>query len=277
MRKKSAAKQPYVISGGIAGRERLRLLSDVMGTRTRALLGEVQFPPGSICLDVGCGGGDVTFDLSRITGPTGRVLAVDIDEVKLEIARKEASQQGISNATFELHDLNSWEPAEEFDVVYARFILTHLASPASLVKLMRRHIRPGGVMIVEDIDFRGHFAEPECPALRTYVELYTQTVHERGGDPQIGPCLPGLLRQAGFINIQLKLHHPVALEGGIKLLTCVTLENISEAALIDNLISEASLRAIREELYAFARNPDTVMGGPRVFQAWGYAGISADT
>jgi hypothetical protein len=57
--------------------------------------------------------------------------------------------------------------------------------------------------------------------------------------------------------------------GGIKLLICVTLENITEAVLADGLATEAELRETIQELYEFAQDPHTIMGGPRVFQAWG--------
>lgn len=261
--------QQYVIRGGVPGRERLRLLSDVMGPSTRDLIATVGIRDGAACLDVGCGGGDVAFELARTTGPTGRVVGVDLDETQLEIARREGEQHGLSNLTFERRDVTRWEPAEPFDVVYARFLLTHLTDPASLVTAMRRHLRPGGVMIVEDIDFRGHFAEPDCPALRRYVDVYTQSVRSRGADPDIGPRLPGLLRGAGLDDVGMKLVQPAALEGGIKLLTCVTLENIADTVLTDGLINEGELRDTIEELYAFARDPRTVLGGPRVFQAWG--------
>lgn len=259
----------YVIRGGVEGRERLRLLSEVMGPSTRALLAEVGVPAGSTCLDVGCGGGDVTLELARAAGPAGRAMGVDLDETKIDIARREAEQQGYSTVTFEVRDLTTWEPGDLFDVVSARFLLTHLADPGRLVSAMRRHIRPGGVIIVEDIDFRGHFAEPDCPALGRFVELYTKSVQARGADPNIGPRLPGLIRDAGFRDVQMRLVHPAALEGGIKLLTCVTLENIAEAVVADGLITEEKLRDTTEELYAFARDPHTVLGGPRVFQAWG--------
>jgi len=262
----------YVIRGGVEGRERLRLLSEVMGPSTRALLADVGIPSGSMCLDVGCGGGDVTFELARATGATGRVAGVDLDETKLAIARREGAQQGLSNVTFEARDVTEWEPGELFDVVFARFLLTHLANPGALVSAVRRHVRPGGMIMVEDVDFRGHFAEPDCPALRRYVELYTKSVQTRGADPNIGPRLPGLLRGAGFEDVQMKLVHPAALAGGIKLLTCITLENIAEAVLADDLTTEKDLRETIEELYAFARDPHTVLGGPRVFQAWGRNG-----
>jgi hypothetical protein len=60
------------------------------------------------------------------------------------------------------------------------------------------------VIVVEDIDFRGHFAEPPCPALDRYVALYSASVTKRGADPNIGPRLPALLRAAGFSDVETR-------------------------------------------------------------------------
>src|SRR5215471_3614921 len=110
----------YVIRGGVEDRERLRLLSAVMGPSTRALLAEVGIAAGSACLDLGCGGGDVTFELARAAGPSGRVIGVDRDEIALGMARREAAERRIPNVAFEVLDVVGWEPDEQFDVVYAR-------------------------------------------------------------------------------------------------------------------------------------------------------------
>lgn len=67
----------------------------------------------------------------------------------------------------------------------------------------------------------------------------------------------------------MRLVQPAALEGGIKLLCCVTLESIADAVLAEGLTSEEGLRKTIEELYAFARDLETVIGGPRIIQAWG--------
>jgi SAM-dependent methyltransferase len=265
----SMGSERYAIRGGVEGRERLRLLSEVMGPATRALLGEVKVPAGSLCLDIGCGGGDVTFELARAVGPQGRVVGVDRDETLLDMARGEGQAQNLSNVVFETRDATAWKPDGLLDVVYSRFLLTHLPNPGALVSSVRQFLRPGGVFIVEDIDFRGHFAEPDCPALSRSVALYTKVVQSRGADPNIGPRLPGLLREAGFQEIQMKLVHPAALQGGIKLLICVTLEKIADAILEDGLATAEELRETLEQLDAFARDPHTVLGGPRIFQTWG--------
>ncbi len=259
----------YVIDGGAAGRDRLRLLSDVMGPDNRALLDLVGIPAGARCIDLGCGGGDVTVELARAAGPKGGVIGVDMDAALLDIARRETSALGLGNVSFECRDATTWRPSAPVDLVYARFLLTHLSDPSAVLRNARGYLRPGGLVVVEDIDFRGHFAEPACPALDRSVAWYSETVANRGGDANIGPRLPAMLRDAGFEDVRLRTFHPVAMNGGIKRLICVTLERIVTSVLEDGLATPAELERTIAELETFARDPATILGGPRVFQAWG--------
>ncbi len=80
----------YIIRGGSAGRERLRLLSRVMHSATCGLLDRVGVRPGMSYLDMGCGGGDVTVELARRAGPTSLVVGEDIDAIKLSLAEQES-------------------------------------------------------------------------------------------------------------------------------------------------------------------------------------------
>jgi len=182
----------YVIRGGLKGRERLRILSRVMWPTTRALLERVGLREGMACLDAGCGGGDVTIEIARLVGPRGRVVGTDIDQTKLDIAQREAAESKLANVEFRVSDVGQSGADAEFDFVYARFLLTHLRDPARALACIREWLRLGGLAVVEDIDFRGHFCHPDCPAFWRYVELYTQVVHKRGADPNIGPRLPEL-------------------------------------------------------------------------------------
>ena len=119
----------YVIRGGMEGRERLRVLARVMAPTTSALLTRVGVEPTARCLDVGCGGGDVSFTLARLAS-RGSVVGIDLDETKLGMAREEADAAGVRNVAFRIRDVT--EPSldgDRFDVVYARFLLTHLPDP----------------------------------------------------------------------------------------------------------------------------------------------------
>jgi SAM-dependent methyltransferase len=259
----------YVIRGGFEGRERLRILARVMQPSTRSLLERAGVGAGMACLDVGCGGGDVTFELARLVGTSGRVVGMDMDASKIELARREAADLELAGVEFRLVEVGESAGAPEFDVVYARFLLTHLSDPADALERMLGFLRPGGVAIVEDIDFRGHFCHPEHLAFRRYVTLYSEVVRAKGADPDIGPRLPGLLRDAGLENVQMHVVQPAGFEGDVKLIAALTLENIADAVLAADLTTEDDLQAAIRELYAIAEDRTTVMSVPRVVQAWG--------
>ena len=258
----------YVIRGGLEGRERLRILSRVMRPTTRNLLERVGLRAEMACLDVGCGGGDATCEMARIVGPRGRAVGVDMDAAKIELARSEATAAGL-DVEFRVSDAGTSAGTAEFDVVYARFLLTHLSDPGTLVAQMVGHLRPGGTVVVEDIDFRGHFCHPDSPAFRRYVDLYTQVVRRRGGDPDIGPRLPSLLHDAGCGGVQMHVVQPAGMDGDVKRIAPLTMENIAEAVLTERLASRQELDDVVRELYVFAEDPRAVVSIPRVVQAWG--------
>lgn len=263
------AAEQYIIRGGIEGRERLRLLSRVMRESTLTLLARVGLRPGMSCLDVGCGGGDVTLEIARIVGSGGRVVGWDVDEIKLDLARRDAEAAGIDHVAFQAVDIGQAETSPEYDVVYSRFLLTHLPDAPAIVAKFRQMLRPGGMLIVEDIDFAGHFSHPPSAGLARYVELYTKAVKRRGGDPSVGLRLPTLFLDAGFSDVRMHVTQPAGYEGEVKLVNPVTLENIAEALVADGLASRDEIDRLVAELYAEARNRRTVVSVARVVQAWG--------
>ena len=259
----------YVIQGGLEGRERLRILARVMHTSSMSLLDRLDLRDGMCCLDVGCGGGDVTLDVARRVAPNGKAVGIDIDETKLAIARSEAEQASISNVEYRLLDVRQALVSNPFDVVYARFLLTHLSDPADTVRIFYRHLRPGGRLGVEDIDFSGHFTYPASKAFERYCELYCAIVVRRGGDPNIGPRLPGLLKEGGLKDVEMTVAQPIGMEGEVKLVNALTMENIAAAVLADGLATQEEIDDVVRELYEFAANPNTVAGLPRIVQTWG--------
>lgn len=260
----------YVIKGGIAGRERLRLLSRVMAPTTNALFDRIGVVEGASCLDVGCGGGDVALELARRAGPTGHVVGLDADETKLEIARREAETLAVGNLEFRCADVTKPFEKGRFDLVYARFLLTHMPRPERVIDNMLVALRPGGVVVVEDIDFSGHFCHPHCDAFWRYVELYAAVARKRGVDPDIGPRLPALLRQGGAAAVQISAVQPSGLRGEVKQVARITMETIADAVIGEGLATATEISGIVAELERYAEDATTVMSIPRVVQSWGY-------
>jgi SAM-dependent methyltransferase len=259
----------YVIRGGVEGRERQRVLARVMWPTTRVLFSELRLASTARCLDWGCGGGDVTTSLAQML-PRGLAVGIDIDEVKLGLGRTEAARAGVTNVEFRVGDVR--EPltdADSFDLVYARFLLTHLPDPTTVLSHMVAALSPGGTLVVEDIDFSGHFCEPHSPAFWRYVELYTQVVRDRGCDPNIGPRLPGLLRSVGLTQVAMRVVQPAGFDGEVKLVGPITLESIADAVLAAGLSTIDDLNRTVDQLYQFANTEGTVLSLPRIVQSWG--------
>jgi ubiquinone/menaquinone biosynthesis C-methylase UbiE len=258
----------YIIRGGVEGRERLRVLARVVRPITLSLLHRAGIRPGMACLDMGCGGGDATFDLARLAGPEGRVVGVDLDPVKIDIARAEARAQKLENVEFRVGSVLDAVEESRFDLAHVRFVLSHLPNAAKALERMRQALRPGGILVVADVDFSGYFSHPESAALERYVDLYTEAGRRRGGDPHIGPRLPALLAHAGFENVHIDVVQQAGIEGEVKLLTPLTMEAIADSVVAEGLASRQEIDQVVAELYRFAGDPSTVLSGPRIVEAW---------
>jgi SAM-dependent methyltransferase len=240
-----------------------------MHPSTTSLFDRAGISSGMKCLEIGSGSGAVSFELARRVGPQGQVLGVDIDVTKIELARQEAAQLRIDNVEFRLQDIRASDFASGFDLIYARFVLTHLSDPAGVVGSIYRLLQPGGLVILEDIDFSGHFVYPESVAFNRYHELYCAVVRKRGGNPNIGPQLPLLLKQNGFAAIEVSVVQPMGLEGIVKEITPLTLENITDALVQEELATREEISGLLRELADYVASPETLAGLPRVVQTWG--------
>ena len=259
----------YALRGGVEGHERLKVVSRVMHASTCEALDRIGIAEGMVCLDMGCGSGDITFELARRVGANGKVVGADIDNTKLDLAREEAAQLDLSNVEFRTMDIRHQSDANEFDFVHARFLLTHLSDPIDAVEMFHHQLKPGGWCLLQDIDFTGLFVYPESFSFRRYHELYCHVVRHRGGDPDIGPRLPLLLKGRGFTQIGVNVVQPVACEGEVKLINAMTMESIADAVIEDKLASREEIDSIVRDLYDYAANPATIAGTPRIVQSWG--------
>jgi ubiquinone/menaquinone biosynthesis C-methylase UbiE len=210
------ALKSYPIKGGALGRNRLSVIARVLEPTTEALLKRAGVRKGIAAVDAGCGGGDVTFTLARLVGRDGHVTAIDLDEEKLTLARAEAEAQAIAHVRFEAGDVSMPWPVKNADMVYARFILTHLPDPHVLLREAMAALKPGGVIAVEDIDISGRFSYPECASLDMAAELYMTLSRRRGGDPMIGRRLGLLLEEAGFDQVETTVVQPFSRQNGAK-------------------------------------------------------------
>jgi SAM-dependent methyltransferase len=245
-----------------------------MAPVTAGLLSRLDIRRGARCLDVGCGGGDVTLQLAALVGDEGEVVGIDMDPSKLAIAREEAA--AATNVEYRELRVEDLHDHEAYDLVYCRFLLCHLSRPEDALRAMITAAKPGATVAVEDVDMTGRFCHPPSAAFDRYEDLYARVARARGGDPDMGRRLPLMLLDAGLTGIGARAEQPVGFERDIKLVTPITLETVADAMVEEGLATQEELDALLEDLYALVEDPRTITAFPRIVQVWANRPIPLD-
>ncbi|GAA2593845.1 methyltransferase domain-containing protein [Dactylosporangium fulvum] len=181
------------------------------------------------CWEVGAGGASVPSWLAERVGPTGHVLATDIDVSWMA-----------ADADYEVHrhDVGADPPpGDGFDLVHARLVLVHVPQRAAALAAMTSALRPGGWLLVEEADpMMQPLACPDesGPAQRLANKLkhdFRTLMAQRGVDLSYGRTLPRLLRDAGLADVEADAFFPIT--GA----ACALLEQATVRQIRDRLIA----------------------------------------
>jgi ubiquinone/menaquinone biosynthesis C-methylase UbiE len=262
-----AAMTGYVLRGGQQGYDRLQILARDRWPDTAALLGRAGICAGMRCIDIGCGGGNVTMELARLVAPGGTVVGVDMDEVKLALARRQAAERHLGNVEFTALDVGDWDEPGAYDAVYARFLLHHVNQPERLLRRMWAGVAAGGVLVVEDADFDGWCCDPPSEGLDFFLDAYRRVLARRNADHATGRKLFGYFLAAGIPDPQVSLGQPVH-QGEAKALAYLTLDATADAIVAEGVATQDEVTAALASLGRFTDDPRTLICGPRIFQLW---------
>jgi SAM-dependent methyltransferase len=207
--------------------------------------------------------------MAAIVGAEGNVIGVDRDRAILRLAEQEAERRGLS-VTFRRLEAEGLTDQSAYDLVFARYLLSHLPRPQRAVEAMVQALRPGGRLVLEDVFFPGHVCYPANAAFARYLELYQDVTRAKeGGDAAIGPRLLGLALDAGLVEARVGLVVPTFRDGEGKRVAQVTMEHIREAAVGAGSATEDEVDDIVAELGRFADDDRTLMSIAPTFQVWG--------
>lgn len=113
------------------------------------LVAALQIPKGALVVDLGAGVGYFTWRLARQVGPSGKVIAVDIQQRMLDLLARNMAQRGIANVEIVLGaDDDPRLPAGEADLVLLVDVYHELAYPRKIIERVRRSLKPGGRLVL---------------------------------------------------------------------------------------------------------------------------------
>ena len=161
--------------------DRLALLAEVFRPPAVAVLQQWAPPSPGLALDLGSGPGHTTRLVHEVTG-AAHTTGVERSATYVAQART-VGGEGIDYLE---HDVVAGDlPVRPADLVYVRFLLTHLADPRAALAGWLRLLAPGGRLIVQET---ARLTSPH-PALRRYYELVGQLQRHYGQVLEIGSAL----------------------------------------------------------------------------------------
>lgn len=168
---------------------------------------------GMHVLDVGCGAGVMTVWLAKQVGPSGKVIAIDNSKEQLQVTQKTIAKVGLKNvetqvlSAYDIEKLN-----RQFDAVYCRFLLHHLHSPRTAIKLFYKVLNSDGYYFGQEGIVSAAFAYPATFAWQGYQPNLInpeQDIDGKDRDGDFGMKLLYNCLQAGFIIEDCSYHQPL--------------------------------------------------------------------
>ena len=117
-------------------------------------------PKGSTVGDIGAGAGYLTWRLSALVGPAGKVYANDIQPEMLELLRKNMRQRKIANVETVLGTFDDPKlPANALDLVILVDVYHEFSEPQKMLRQIRESLRPDGRLVL--LEYRAE--DPTVP------------------------------------------------------------------------------------------------------------------
>ncbi|MBA3573693.1 MAG: class I SAM-dependent methyltransferase, partial [Pseudonocardiales bacterium] len=104
--------------------------------------------PAAQVLDVGCGIGQTTREAARLAG-AGGATGVDLSARMLDLARRRAEQEGLTNVRFEQADAQVADlGVDRYDRVISRTGVMFFGDPVAAFANLARALKPDGRMVL---------------------------------------------------------------------------------------------------------------------------------
>ncbi len=260
---------PYALATGARAVRRLHMLHDIYSPVGRRVLLEAGLRKGMSVADFGCGVGVVTRMLAETVGPAGRVTGVDVDEAQLAEARAWCGEARIENVAFVRADATRTPlPRDSYDLVYCRFLLLHLPDPMACLREMRKVLKPGGTIVVEDGDLTSAGSVPPS-AMNAFADLFGRLGRARGLDYSLERNLFHTVIRAGFSDVDIRIHQPAIARGSNRLFLKWSVEEAGPAFIDARIITDDQLQRTLSDMQDAVENPDVLIVAPRMSLVWG--------
>ena len=205
-------KDHYPLATGEADRLRLEILNEMYNPTAQQFLLDNGLKEGMTVLEIGCGVGIQTCWLAQAVGPTGKVVALDINEDQVELSKQHAKSLGLDNIEFVCMDLNDLPSLnQQFDFIYGRWVVTFTQDPMKSFNVLKQALKPKGRLVYETCANAGHcyFCFPSHQGPYGWFKNSDIFFKHYALNANLGQELQSLFNQLDLKNVNIKSSHPI--------------------------------------------------------------------
>lgn len=124
---------------------------------------------GHQVLDIAGGTGDLSYQFSRLVGPSGRVVLADINDSMLRVGRDKLTDRGVAGNIYYCQADAQYLPFPDntFDCITIAFGLRNVTDKDLALRSMQRVLKPGGRLLVLE------FSKPTNPVMEKLYDQYS--------------------------------------------------------------------------------------------------------
>jgi trans-aconitate 2-methyltransferase len=170
----------YTFGSDECAAERLESISTVFNREARKVIRPyINGKTPALALDLGCGPGYSTTMLAEVAG-ADRTCGLDQSADYIRRA-----SEAFPHLEFIRHDVTVMPFPVKPDIIYVRFLLSHLTDVVPLINRWLGELAPGGLCFIDEVEE----VVTTVPAFKTYLDISSRIVESGGGNLWIGSLL----------------------------------------------------------------------------------------
>ncbi|RUR15888.1 class I SAM-dependent methyltransferase [Legionella sp. km535] len=248
----------YILNTNDKARDRLSLQHQLYAQSSKNLIQEAGIKQGMSGLEIGCGSGAMTLELAKLIGREGSLLAIDLSQSQLDYVQN--ITRDYSTVRFKLWDVNHLSDlGEQFDFIYCRMVLHHVADAHSVIDHMGQCLKPGGIIICEEPSiFDSTFCYPPSKAYEQFTQWVRACFAKNNRDYEVAHRLEQEFESCHLSVTHHSLYQPLLRTAQEKLIYSMALNDLMPQLIDMQIASQEEIDALSHELINLAQTGNTM-------------------
>lgn len=257
----------YQLRTDAIGRKRLNLQGEVYNPGSQNFLLSQGLKEGLSILEVGCGSGTMSVWLAQQVGKHGRVVCIDNDRSQIKATQqviKKAKLTQVECRELSVFDLD--QMTEQFDIIYVRFVLLHLADPLTALIKIKSRLKKDGKLVIDEMLNSNNFCHPVAAAFIKRREVMERFFLKNNLNPNFGLTLKPVLKKIGLHSIEESLFQPMLISARERQLLLLVIYEIKDKLIALNILTSVEWKKLVADLEVIQRDKNYFIALSSLYQ-----------